>query len=54
MAKVTPIFNENTQIKKWKVDTANPYKILTVETENLVAAQVKSMVEEAGFKAYEL
>ena len=51
VAKLSPILNENPQIKKWKVDIDNPNKILTVEAENFGAEQVKSIVEEAGFKA---
>lgn len=51
VSKVTPYLNEVTEIRNWKVDTANPAKILTVETDNLEAAQVKAIVEKAGFKA---
>jgi copper chaperone len=36
------------------VDTNNPGKVLTVETENLNEQQVKSIVEKAGFKAERL
>ena len=38
-------------IKEWEVDTQNPSKILTVETEDLSAEEVKQIVEKAGFKA---
>jgi copper chaperone len=54
VAKVTPHLNESKDIKKWKVDTNNPGKVLTVETENLNEQQVKSIVEKAGFKAERL
>ncbi|GAC1422851.1 MAG: hypothetical protein NVS9B7_13630 [Flavisolibacter sp.] len=54
VAKLTPLLNENPQIKEWKVDTANPNKILTVEAENLGAELVKKIIAEAGFKATEL
>ena len=51
VAKVTPVMNSEPQIANWKVDTENPNKILTVQTENLHEDQIKSMVESAGFKA---
>lgn len=51
VAKVTPKFNENPDVKEWNVDTANPAKILTVKTDNLQPDDVKGIVESAGFKA---
>lgn len=51
VAKVTPKLNDNPDIKEWSVDTANPAKILTVKTDNLVADDVKGIVASAGFKA---
>ena len=51
VAKVTPLLNQNEEIKEWKVDTDNPNKILTVETENLQEEEIKSIVSKAGFKA---
>lgn len=51
VAKVTPSLNDNPDIKEWKVDTANPNKTLTVQTENLQESDVKAIVSEAGFKA---
>lgn len=51
LAAVTPHLNGNREIVSWKVDTANPAKLLTVETENLDKDQVKKVVEEAGFTA---
>ena len=50
IAKVTPFLNEAGIIKSWGVDTANPQKILTVETD-ATAAEVKTVLEQAGFKA---
>jgi len=35
IARVTPRLNEVKGISSWKVDTDNPDKILTVETETL-------------------
>ena len=54
VAKVTPHLNKETEIKNWKVDTANTRKILTVETENLSAKEVMQVVSKAGFKIEEL
>ena len=47
---VTPALNGEKAIQTWEVDTANPDKILTVNTD-LSPAQVEALVEEAGFKA---
>lgn len=49
VAKVTPALNENSDIKEWNVDTANPAKVLTVQTENLKENEVKAIVQRAGF-----
>jgi copper chaperone len=51
VAKITSPLNEETSIKNWQVDTANPQKILTVETEELSAKQIIEVVNKAGFKA---
>lgn len=48
--KVTPVLNQNKDIASWKVDTNNPSKVLTVETENLDEGHIKSIVQKAGFK----
>ncbi|MBN8669983.1 MAG: cation transporter [Chitinophagales bacterium] len=49
---VTPHLNQLEEIKGWKVDTASPDKVLTVETEDetLKADQITQVVEKAGFK----
>lgn len=51
IAKVTPYLNANNEIKNWEVDTQNPNKVLTVETENLNDEKVRQIVQQAGFKA---
>lgn len=51
IANVTPYLDANNQIKSWKVDTANPNKILTIETEELTAEMIKEIVKNAGYKA---
>ena len=54
VATVTPALDQNEEIKNWKVDTNNPNKILTVESETLNEEQIKSIVQTAGFKAEKL
>ncbi|HEY1114739.1 MAG TPA: heavy-metal-associated domain-containing protein [Chitinophagaceae bacterium] len=54
IAKVTPVLEEAADIKEWKVDTANPKKILTVQTENLDENEVVAIVNKAGYKAESL
>lgn len=51
VAQVTPHLSANQDIKNWNVDTVNPQKLLTVETENLSEEEVRNIVEKAGFKA---
>ena len=48
---VTPFLNNAQGVKSWKVDIANPDKILTVEVDNTDVQSVKQIVEKAGFKA---
>jgi copper chaperone len=54
VAKVTPVLDNNEEIKEWNVDTANPSKVLTVQAENLSEAQIKELVAKAGFTADKL
>jgi copper chaperone len=54
VAKVTPTLNQTEEIKDWKVDTDNPNKILTVETDSLNEEQVKAIVQKAGFSIEKL
>jgi copper chaperone len=51
IGSVTPHLNAVEGIN-WQVDTTNPDKILTVETENesIAADKIKQVVEKAGFK----
>ncbi|RYY86379.1 MAG: copper chaperone [Chitinophagaceae bacterium] len=51
VAAVTPHLNGEKAISTWKVDTQNPEKVLTVETEDLDANQVCALVHKAGFTA---
>ncbi|HZH67115.1 MAG TPA: heavy-metal-associated domain-containing protein [Flavisolibacter sp.] len=54
IAKVGPFLNENPAIRQWKVDVTNPEKVLTVETENMAAVDIETIVAKAGFKAESL
>ena len=54
VANVTPTLNQVIGENNWKVDTANPRKVLTVSTENLNEADVINAVETAGYKAEKL
>ena len=54
VAKVTPHLNEEPNIKNWKVDTTNPQKILTVETDGISVKEIIKAVSKAGFKIEEL
>lgn len=54
IAKVTPVLNEAIGENNWKVDTANPKKVLTVTIGNLGEEEVIKAVEKAGYKAEKL
>lgn len=51
VATVTPHLNQIKGIEKWSVDTANPQKILTVETSGLEPVVIIEKLKEAGYKA---
>ena len=46
---VTPSLNQAVGAGNWHVDTANPAKILTINTEQATPAQVVKAVTDAGF-----
>ncbi|MFZ9755936.1 MAG: heavy-metal-associated domain-containing protein [Bacteroidia bacterium] len=51
IASVTPFLNQIDEIESWKVDTDNPQKILSVELEDGVDAQIiVETVSKAGFR----
>ncbi len=54
IASVTPTLNGLGGIDKWKVDTTDPNKILTIETSTLNPDDIKSALEKAGFKGEEV
>mgnify|MGYP000994544798 CR=1 FL=1 len=49
VAKVAPFLNQLEEVENWKVDTANPDKILTVSGEDLSCELIQQSVERAGF-----
>ncbi len=51
VAKITPVLNASEHVTNWNVDTTNPAKILTVETENGEETDFKELVQKAGFTA---
>ena len=53
IATVQPVLNAETAISGWKVDIADPEKILTVETESLDAQDIIALVESVGYQATE-
>lgn len=51
IATVTPHLNQVKGIISWNVDTTNPLKIMTVETEGINAEEITSMMKTAGYQA---
>ena len=52
IATVTPVLNTLEGVTKWDVDTANPKKILTVESDNgLKASEVIGALKIKGYNA---
>ncbi|RAJ11058.1 copper chaperone [Chitinophaga skermanii] len=51
IAATKPFLDKADGVEKWSVDTANPNKILTVETAQLSNEDVIALVQKAGFKA---
>jgi len=51
IATVTPYLNEVKGIVSWNVDTTDTMKIMTVETEEISAAEITSVMKTAGYQA---
>lgn len=51
VATVTPHLNKVKGIVKWSVDTSNPMKILTIETEVMNPEMIIEVMKNAGYKA---
>lgn len=50
LAKVTPVLNKKEGIESWNVDTGNPDKILTVETDTLSVEDIIETIKPTGFQ----
>lgn len=51
LAKVKPVLDAAEGISKWSIDTAQPNKPLTVETESLSEADIIALIASKGFNA---
>ena len=51
IATVTPHLNQVKGIVSWNVDTNNPDKILSVETENVTPDEITTILNGAGYQA---
>jgi copper chaperone len=51
ISNITPHLNEIKGISHWSVNTADPSKILTVESEETTAAEIINALNAAGYKA---
>lgn len=51
VAKVTPVLDAQENIQNWDVDTTNPDKILTVNSDDLDEADLVKSLQKIGFKA---
>ncbi len=50
LKRVTPALNEKEGVQKWEVDLEHTDRILTVETDNLTAADIKNTIAKIGFQ----
>lgn len=48
---VTPFLDGEARIKRWDVDLDDPWKILTVECENITIKEIVSLLSKAGYTA---
>lgn len=51
VSKVTPFLNKQEGVDSWEVDTDNPDRILTVESNGASEEDVKATLQKIGFKA---
>ncbi len=51
VAKVTPVLDAQESIHDWDVDTTNPDKILTINSDDLDEADLVKSLQKIGFKA---
>jgi copper chaperone len=51
VAAITPHLNQEQGISSWNVDTTDPQRILTIETENLTSEEIIGLMNKAGYQA---
>lgn len=51
ISKVTPFLDDHQGINSWEVDTNDPDKILTIESNEATEEDVETTLKEIGFKA---
>ncbi|WP_339667001.1 heavy-metal-associated domain-containing protein [Maribacter arcticus] len=51
VSKVSPLLNNQKGVESWEVDTANPDKILTIESDGATEEDVQATLQKVGFKA---
>ena len=54
ISKVTPFLNEAVGEGNWNVDTTDPKKILSVNTESISEHELIDILEKAGYKGESL
>ncbi|MGY4386507.1 copper chaperone [Pedobacter sp. UYP24] len=55
IANVTPVLDTLKGVKQWKVDTATPDKVLSIEAEDgLTSVDVIDAIKSKGFNALEI
>ena len=51
IATVTPHLNQVKGIVSWNVDTTDPLKIMTIETDGISPEEIISVMKTAGYQA---
>ena len=54
LSKINPLINSEKRIEKWNVDRDDRDKVLRIEANNLMPAEVIQLIETAGYKCEEL
>jgi len=54
ISKVTPVLNDNDEIKSWEVDTSTPQKILTIESDEFHEEELQHALKKVGYQAERL
>tara|TARA_R110002073_G_scaffold293194_2_gene458763 strand:+ start:40228 stop:40440 length:213 start_codon:yes stop_codon:yes gene_type:complete len=54
VSKVTPFLDKQEGVDNWEVDTNNPDKILTIQSNGATEDEVRTTLQKVGFKAESL